>query len=62
MLIEITYKDIEIKIFTDKQKVHLTKYTKEPLSLNKLMKIRNHINKVITKQASEYDVIVFNAA
>ena len=62
MAIETTYKDVEIKVFTDKKKIHLTKQSQESLSLDKLMKVRLYISKQITKEACKYDVIVFDAA
>ena len=62
MAIELKYENIEIRIFTGKESIHLTKLDKEPLCLNKLSKIRAKINKDITKEASEYEIHIFNAA
>jgi len=62
MAIETKYEDVEIKVFVEKKSIHLTKLSKENLSLNKLNKIRTKINRDITKEASEYEIHIFNAA
>lgn len=62
MAIITNYKDVEIKIFVEKETIHLTKFSREPLSLNKLMKIKNLISKKIAVNVLEYEVHIFNAA